>query len=369
MIYNFFLWIPFLFSFQQRIKHWANPATLSLISGGLSDLTRSRADLIVENALLRQQLIVLNRRVKRPLLTNRDRFRLVLLARCTRFWKQALHIVQPDTLLRWHRDLFRFYWRLKSKSKKPKAKIPPETIALIRKMANENHLWGAERIRGELLKLGIRVCKRTIQKYMPKVRESISSSQTWATFVKNHARDIWACDFTVVYDWLFRPWYVFVVMELKTRRVVHTAITKSPTDEWTAQQLREATPWGKGPKYLLHDRDSKYASHFSAMAAGSGIQELKTPYRTPRANGICERFMGSLRRECLDHTLILNSKHLQRVVKEYTAYFNHERPHQGIGQRIPAHYDLPKSNPTGRITSKAILGGLHHSYSRVTYLN
>ena len=164
----------------------------------------------VENTFLRQQLIVLNRQVKRPLLTNRDRFRLILLARCTRLWKQALHIVQPDTLLRWHRELFSVYWRIKSKSKKNKAKIPPETIALIRKMAKENRLWGAERIRGELLKLGIKVCKRTIQKYMPKVRESNSSSQTWATFVKNHARDIWACDYTVVYDWLFRPWYILL---------------------------------------------------------------------------------------------------------------------------------------------------------------
>ena len=234
MIYNFFLWKPFTIWLQQRIKHWAKPATLSLISGILSDLTRSRSDLIAENALLRQQLIVLNHQVKRPELTSRDRFRLVLLARCTRFWKQAIHIVQPDTLLRWHRELFRFYWRRKSKSKRNKPKIPPETIALIRKMAKENHLWGAERIRGELLKLGIKACKRTIQKYMPKVRESPSSRQTWATFVKNQARDIWACDFTVAYDWLFRPWYIFVVMELKTRRIVHTAATHSPTDEWTA---------------------------------------------------------------------------------------------------------------------------------------
>jgi ABC-type multidrug transport system ATPase subunit len=234
-------------------------------------------------ALLRQQLIVLNRQVKRPQLTRTDRFRLVLLARFTKFWKQALHIVQPDTLLRWHQDLFRLYWRLKSKRKNNQPKIPPETIDLIRKMANENWLWGAERIRGELLKLGIKVCKRTIQKYMPKVRKSPSSSQTWATFLKNHAGDIWACDFTVVYDWLFRPWHIFVLMELKTRRIVHTAVTQSPTDDWTAQQLREATPWGQGPKYLIRDRDSKYASHFSAVATGSGINVLKTPYRAPRA--------------------------------------------------------------------------------------
>ena len=200
---------------------------------------------------------------------------------------------------------------------------------------------------------------------MPKVRETPSSSQTWATLVKNHVGDRWACDFTVVYDWLFRPWHIFILLELKTRRIVHSAVTSSPTDEWTAQQLREATPWGQGPKYLLHDRDSKYASHFSAVAAGSGIKELRTPYRAPRANGVCERYMGSLRRECLDHSIIFHERQLKRVVREYTHYFNQERPHQGICQQIPIFYDKPRDHSTGRITSKAILGGLHHSYSRV----
>jgi len=357
----------FLAWLQKRIKHWIKPAHPGLISGLLSDLTRNRTDLVVENALLRQQLIVLNRQVKRPQLTNSDRFCLVFLTRFTVFWKQALHIVQPDTLLRWHRELFRFYWKRKSQGK---PKISAETIDLIRKMAVENCLWGAERIRGELLKLGIEVSKRTIQKYMPKERGSRSSSQTWATFLKNQAGDIWACDFTVVYDWLFRQWYIFVVLELKTRRIAHIGVTQFPTDEWTAQQLREATPWGSGPKYLIRDRDSKYARHFSAVAVGSGIQELKTPYRTPCANGICERFMGSLRRECLDHILIYDGKHLQRVVQKYTNYYNQERPHQGIGQRIPNHYAIPESKPTrGRITSKAILGGLHHSYARASCRN
>jgi putative transposase len=188
------------------------------------------------------------------------------------------------------------------------------------------------------------------------------------TFLKNQASDIRACDFTVAHDWLFRTWYIFVVLELKTRQIVHTGVTQYPTDEWTAQQLREATPWGKGPKYLIRDRDSKYATHFSAVAAST--KELKTPYRTPQANGVCERFMGSLRRECLDHILIHEDRHLERVVKEYTTCFNQERPHQGIGQQIPNHYGQPKSRTTnGRIMSKAILGGLHHSYSRTTYLN
>ena len=159
-------------------------------------------------------------------------------------------------------------------------------------------------------------------------------------------------------------------MELKTRRIVHTGVTKYPTDAWTAQQLRQATPWGQGPKYLIRDRDSKYATHFSAVAAGSGIKELRTRYRVPQANGICERFIGSLRRECLDQTPIYEGKHLERVVKEYTAYFNQGRPHQGIGQCIPDQYELPKSKSTsGCITSKAILGGLHHSYSRKLHLN
>ena len=143
---------------------------------------------------------------------------------------------------------------------------------------------------------------------------------------------------------------------LKTRRIVHVAVSTSPTDEWTAQQLREATPWGEGPKYLLHDRDSKYGSFFSAVASGSGNKDWRTPSRAPRANSICERFMGSLRRECLDHTLILYSRHLSRVAREYTDYFNQERPHQGIDQRIPNFYDQPKESSKGRITSKAILG-------------
>ncbi|MGZ9164025.1 MAG: hypothetical protein ACXW4U_02500 [Anaerolineales bacterium] len=221
----------FLSWLQERIKSWIKPATPVLIINLLSDLTHSRTDLIVENALLRQQLIILKRQVKRPQLSNPDRIRLVLLSHFTKFWKQTLHIIQPDTLLSWHRALFRNYWRRKSQGK---PKISPETVVLIEKMAGENQLWGAERICGELLKLEIEVSKRALQKYMPKERGSRTSSQTWATFLKNQAGDIWACDFTVVYDWLFRQWYIFVVMELKRRRIVHASVTQYPTNEWTA---------------------------------------------------------------------------------------------------------------------------------------
>jgi putative transposase len=364
MIFNLFIWTPYLSWLYQRLKHWTQPTNFSLVSGITSDLIRSRTDLLIENAMLRQQLIILNRRVKRPSVTKQDRLWMVLFARCTRFWKQAILVVQPETVLRWHRDLFRFYWRWKSRKKSRKPKVPPETVALIREMAENNRLWGAERIQGELLKLGIKVSKRTIQKYMPKGKKSHTSGQTWATFLKNHVQDIWACDFTVVYDWLFRPWYIFVIIELNSRKIAHTAVTRAPTDEWTAQQLREATPWGKGPKYLIRDRDKKYGLQFSRVASVSGINELKTPYRAPRANSICERYMGSLKRECLDQTLIFHGKQLRRVVREYTAYYNQDRPHQGIGQRIPEYYEREISSSGGKISSRVVLGGLYRSYSR-----
>jgi hypothetical protein len=197
-----------------QLKQWTKPATAALVRGTIADLTRSQTDLLVENAILRQQLIVLNRQVKRPQLTNSDRLRLVFLARGTGYWQQALHIVQPDTLLRWHRDLFRLYGRNKSRSKARKPRLTQETIKLIKQMATENHLWGAERIRGELLKLGITISKRTVQRYMTQVRDASAGQQTWTTFIKNHARDIWACDFTVVLDLLFQPVFIFVIIEL-----------------------------------------------------------------------------------------------------------------------------------------------------------
>jgi putative transposase len=178
-------WVSFSHWIQHQIKGWMKPTTVTLALGALADLSRSKADLLVENALLRQQLIVLHRQVKRPQLTNGDRFRLVLLARCTKFWNHALHIIQPDTLLRWHRDLFRLYWRHISKNREKKQRIPSKVIQLIRKIIQDNQLWGAERIRGELLKLGITMSKRTIQKYIRLVRKTSSFTQNWATFIKN----------------------------------------------------------------------------------------------------------------------------------------------------------------------------------------
>jgi transposase InsO family protein len=234
---------------------------------------------------------------------------------------------------------------------------------LIKEMAANNRLWGAERIRGELLKLGIRVSKRTIQKYMRQMRPKRARGQTWKTFLRNHAAEVWACDFLQVTDLFFRPLFAFFIIELQSRKVIHMNITRSPTDPWVAQQLREATPYGQTPKYLIRDNDRKFGPSFARVAATSDIKVLRTPYRTPQANAVCERFLGSVRRECLDHFLIFHEKQLYRILQAYIVYFNQARPHQGLGQRIP---DPPGSAPLplNQVVATPVLGGLHHAYRK-----
>lgn len=354
---------------QRRVVVASKPAGPSLVVDTLSDLPRSKPQLIAENALLRQQLLILRRSVKRPRCTPADRFLLVLLASRVRAWRHALLIVQPETVLRWHRDAFRLVWRRRSQSTAltPKAKIPDETIELIKEMAAGNRLWGAERIRGELLKLDIRVAKTTVQRYMRRARPPRHSGQTWATFLHNHAADIWAADFLPVTDLLFRPLYAFFLIELASRRVMHVGVTRHPSDAWVAQQLREATPEGQASGHLICDHDSKYGPAFARVAAVSGIDLVRTAYQAPKMNAIGERFLGSVRRECLDHLLILGERHLQRALREYVGYFNGDRPHQGITQRVPnlMLQPRPSSEAGGVVAATAVLGGLHHAYHRV----
>jgi putative transposase len=352
---------------HSRFLRWTKPLSTSLLLGTLTDLSRSKPELIAENALLRQQLIILRRQVKGPACNKADRTLLILLARLARNWKQALLIVQPDTLLRWHRELFRLVWKRRSKAASHTPKVAPETVALIREMATKNRLWGAERIRGELLKLGIHVCKRTIQKYMRRVRAPRPRGQNWATFLHNHTAHIWACDFLQVTDLFFRPLFAFFIIELKSRRVIHVGATRCPTDAWVAQQLREATPYGQVPMYLICDHDSKFGSCFARVASTSTIELLRTPYHTPRANATCERFLGSVRRECLDHLLILNEGQIHRALTAYVAYFNRARPHQGIRQQLPepSTSPVPLHHKGDEVISIPLLGGLHHDYQRV----
>ncbi len=221
-------------------------------------------------------------------------------------------------------------------------------------------------MRGELLKLDIRVAKSTIQRYLREAGPPRGAGQPWATFLRNHAHEIWACDFLPVTDLGFRTLFAFFVVELGSRRVIHLGVTRHPTDAWVAQPLREATPFGQRPRYLIHDRDSKYGPAFARVAAATGIEELRTAYRAPRQNATCERFLGSVRRECLDHLLVLGEAHLRRILREYVTYFNTARPHQSLQQRIPDRAAVCALRPEerGPVRAVPVLGGLHHTYGR-----
>ena len=350
---------------HRRLLAWSRPATGPCSGSTVGDLTRTQAALVAENAFLRQQLVVLARQVTRPVPTPADRLRLVLLARLVRGWRAALLIVRPGTLLRWHRQGFRLVWRARSRDASTRPQVAAETVAAIQRLAAEHRPWGAERIRGELHKLGIRVGKRTVQRHMRAARplRPRGGGQTWATFLRNHAHETWACDFLPVVDVGFRSLCAFFVVALGSRRVVHTGVTRHPTAAWVAQQLREATPCDQRPRSLVRDNDGKYGPAFARVAAGSRITVLRTPIRAPRANGICERFLGSVRRECLDHMLILGERHLSRVPREYVAYFNRDRPHQALAQATPAPHDSI-GRGAGPIRAVSILGGLHHTYRR-----
>jgi putative transposase len=352
---------------HRRLRAWTRPATGPCVGGAVGALTRTQAALVTENAFLRQQLVVLARQVTRPVPTPADRLRLVVLARLVRGWRAALPIVQPDTLLRWHRQGCRLVWRAKSRGASTRPQVPAETVAAIKQLAAEHRLWGAERIRGELRKLGIRVGKRTVQRHMRAARpvRPRRGGQAWATCLRNHAHQTWACDFLPVVDVGFRSLFAFVIVALGSRRVVHVGVTRHPTDAWVARQLREATPFDQRPRCLIRDNDAKYGPGFARVATGSGIAILRTPVRAPRANGTCERFLGRVRRECLDHILVLGEGPLRRVPREYVAYCNTVRPHQGLGQAIPAVLEsAPAAGPSGPIVSIPMLGGLHHAYRR-----
>ena len=261
---------------SNAIAHWTKPIAHAPTVAVVADLARSKPQLLAENLLLRQQLIVLSRSVKRPHFTRADRGLFVLLASKVQTWKEALLIVKPETVLRWHREGFRLFWKRKSGATSRDPKIPLETISLIKEMAANNRLWGAERIRGELLKVGIKVAKRTVQRYMHQARPRRPHGQTWTSFLRNHAKDIWACDFLQVHDVFFRPVFAFFVTELSSRQIVQVGVTRCPSDEWVAQQLRDAMPFWEVPQYLIRDNDAKYRSHFEAVAVGTGLENPDT---------------------------------------------------------------------------------------------
>lgn len=284
-------------------------------------------------------------------------------------WRDLLTIVQPDTFVRWHRHAVRLFWRWKSR-RRGRPRIPADLQRLIAEMATANRTWGEERIAAELrVKLGVTVSPRTVRRYMPRrppPRETRPTS-AWSTFLQNHAGAL-ACDFFVVVTATFKRVYVFVILDIATRRVVHWNVTTHPTAEWTIQQFRDGLPLDGAGRALVHDRDAICAPAVDKALASMQVRVVKTPVRTPQANAHCERFIGTARRECLDWIIPFGERHLRQVLTEWISHYNSERPHSALG---PGRPDDPvrRATPTGHhlpdalyVRSRSVLSGLHHEY-------
>jgi transposase InsO family protein len=321
---------------------------------------KSKLRLEAENAVLRHQLIVLRRRLHgRVRLTNHDRWFLIQLYRWFPSILRVLTIIRPETLVRWHRAGFRCYWRWKSRRRGGRPQIETELRVLIRLMSMENPLWGAPRIHGELLKLGFEVAQSSVAKYMVKRRGP--PSQGWRTFLHNHAPDIAAMDLFVVPTIGFDLLYAYIIVRLDRRELVWISVTTHPTAEWVARQITEAFPWNEAPRYMIRDRDRIYGNVVTRRLRPMGIRDTPIAPASPWQNGVAERLIGSIRRECVDHIIVLGEMHLRRVLKSYADYYNCVRTHRSLNK------DAPVSRPVqriGSIKSHAILGGFHHHYAR-----
>jgi transposase InsO family protein len=334
---------------------------LRFVLAALASPFKSKWRLEAENAVLRRQLIVLRRRLHgRVQLTNHDRWFFIQLYRWLPSILKALTIVRPETLLRWHRVGFRCYWRWKSRRRGGRPQIETELRALIRRMSIENPLWGAPRIHGELLKLGFEVAQSSVAKYM--VKRRWPPSQGWRTFLHNHAQDIAAMDLFVVPTIGFDLLYAYIIVRLDRRELVWISVTTHPTAEWVARQITEAFPWNEAPRYMIRDRDRIYGAVVTRRLRAMGIRDKPIAPSSPWQNGFAERLIGSIRRECVDHIIVLGEAHLRRILKSYARYYNGVRPHRSLNKDAPVSRSVQRA---GVIRSRAILGGLHHHYSRI----
>lgn len=316
----------------------------------------------LEILALRHQLAVYQRSVKRPQLQPADRLFWAWLSRLWSGWQQVLAFVQPRTVIAWQRKRFREHWRRLSQRGTPgRPALAKEVRDLIRQMWQANPTWGSPRIVGELRKLGIAVAKSTVEKYRPRPKKP--PSPTWKTFLKNHMQNLVALDFFVVPTVTFRVLFVLVILAHDRRRIVHFNITEHPTAQWTAQQVVEAFPWEEAPRYLLRDRDRIYGPAFRQRVRHMGIEEVLTAPQSPWQNPYVERLIGSIRRECLDHVIVLHEQHLQRLLSSYFAYYHRWRTHLSLTM------DCPVSRPVeppevGEVIALPEMGGLHHHYTR-----
>jgi transposase InsO family protein len=322
---------------------------------------RSRRDQTIVELALRQQLAAYAQRRPRPRLTSVDRAFWVALHRLWPRWKEVLVIVKPDTVIRWHRKGFRLYWRALSRRGPGRPRIPQEVRELIRRLAFENG-WGARKIQGELSKLGFAIGLATVSRYLPKRLPDPGRRQRWMTFLRNHQDAIAAMDFCIVPTVSFQLLYVWFVIDHGHRRLIHLNVTTNPSARWVIQQLREAFPEASTPRYLLLDRDSIFSAEVMAAIRGFGIDPVRTAYRSPWQNAIAERWVGTCRRELLDHVIVFGERHLRRLLADYVAYYNAERVHTGLGDSPDGRPIEPRPSPTARVLALPRVGGLHHRY-------
>ena len=322
---------------------------------------RSRQDLILEHLAVRHQIAVLERTARRPALRDRDRRLWSLLAQEWIGWRTHLHIVQPATVVGWHRTAWRRYWRWKSRGRRPgRPRLDTETQAIIQQIARENPRWGSPRIVGELRALGLTASVSTVRRQ----RRQLGSapSPTWRSFLRLHAHEIWAGDCFPVQTLTFRTLYVFLFISHDRRRIMHWDVTAHPTAPWVWQQVIQATPGNTAPQFLIRDRDRNDGGDFVQRAARLGIRTVLTPVQAPQANAIAERVVRTFRQECLDHVIVLNDRHLRRVLREFVPYYNVTRPHRSLNLEPPAGARHVVNPPGARLRAQPVLGGLHHAY-------
>ena len=335
---------------------------LALFLAGASSVLKTRAALQLENVALRHQIGVLQRSAKkRPRLNAADRLLWVWLSRVWTDWRSSLVIVKPETVVAWHRKAFRMFWTWKIRRGKPgRPAVPREVRDLIRRMSRENPGWGAPRIHGELLKLGINIGETSVSKYL--VRSRKPPSQTWRTFLENHIKSLVSVDFFTVPTIRFQILYVFLVLAHERRRILHFAVTAHPTAEWTAQQLREAFPWDSAPRYLLRDRDRIFGHDFVEQVKAMGIKQVLSAPRSPWQRAYVERVIGTIRRECLDHMIVFNESSLHRTCMHSWAIII-ELARTWHCRRMPGATSCPTTG-SWPIISIPEVGGLHHRYER-----
>ena len=339
--------------------------TLRLFFGLIVSVFRSRESLLLENLALRQQVAVLRSKHPQPRLRAADRLFWVLLRRFWPGWKQALVIVEPETVVRWHRAGFKCYWAWLSRRRKRAGRraTSKEVRELIFRMVAENSTWGAPRIHGELRMLGFDISERTVLRWMRKAPKPPEPAKRWAAFLNNHRETIAAMDFFTVPTFTFGMIYCFFIISHDRRRILHCNVTRHPTGAWVSQQLREAFPYDSAPKYLIFDRGSNFDTEVVSTVKSFGIEPKRTSFRSPWQNGVAERFVGSCRRDLLNHVIVLNERHLKRLMAEYVRYYHDDRTHLGLEKHTPAgRVPSPRSVAGGKVIAMPRPGGLHHRY-------